>query len=59
MNIPLIPDLNNPKWLIMQEILNSIDSNRARKIASRLKIPDVHVLALRYYVWVLIYQHSK
>ena len=43
MNIPLIPDLNNPKWLIMQEILNSIDSNRARKIASRLKIPDVQI----------------
>ena len=43
MNIPLIPDLTNPKWLIMQEILNSIDSNRTRKIASRLKIPDVQV----------------
>ena len=43
MNIPLIPDLNNPKWLIMQEILKSIGSNRARKIASRLKIPDVQV----------------
>jgi len=43
MNIHLIPDLTNPKWLIMQEILKSIDSNRARKIASRLKIPDVQV----------------
>ena len=43
MNIPLIPDLTNLKWLIMQEILNSIDSNRPRKIASRLKIPDVQV----------------
>jgi hypothetical protein len=28
MNIPLIPDLTNPKWLISQEILKSIDSNR-------------------------------
>ena len=27
----------------MQEILNSIDSNRARKIAGRLKIPDVQL----------------
>jgi hypothetical protein len=43
MNIPLILDLTNPKWLIMQEILKSIDSNSARKIASRLKIPDVQV----------------
>ena len=41
MNIPLIPDLNNLKWLIVQEILKSIGSNRARKIASRLKISDV------------------
>ena len=43
MNIPLIPYLINPKWLIIQEILKSIGSNRARKIASRLKIPDVRV----------------
>ena len=43
MNIPLILDLSNPKWLIVQEILKSIGSTRARKIASRLKIPDVQV----------------
>ncbi len=43
MNIPLMPYLSNPKWLIIQEILKSIGSNRARKIASKLKIPDVQV----------------
>jgi hypothetical protein len=43
MNIPLMPDLTNQKWLILQEILKSIDSNRGRKIASRLKIPDLQV----------------
>jgi hypothetical protein len=26
MEIPLIPDLNNPKWLIVQEILKTIGS---------------------------------
>jgi len=43
MEIPLIPDLCNPKWLIIQEILKSIGSKHAQKIASRLKIPDVQV----------------
>ena len=43
MNIPLIPDLTNPKWLIVQEVLKSIGSKHAQKIASRLKIPDVQI----------------
>ncbi len=33
----------DPKWLIIQEILKSIGSKHAQKIASRLKIPDVQV----------------
>ncbi len=33
----------DPKWLIIQEILKSIGSKHAQKIASRLKIPDVRV----------------
>jgi hypothetical protein len=43
MEIPLIPDLSNPKWLIVQEVLKSIGSAHAKKIASRLKIPDVTI----------------
>ncbi|NJD75512.1 MAG: hypothetical protein FIB08_00255 [Candidatus Methanoperedens sp.] len=43
MEIPLIPDLSNPKWLIVQEMLKSISSAHAKKIASRLKIPDVKI----------------
>lgn len=43
MDIPLIPDLSNPKWLIVREILKSIGSKRAQKIASRLKVPDVQL----------------
>ena len=41
MEIPLIPDLSNPKWLIIGEILKTVGSKRSKKIASRLKIPDV------------------
>ena len=41
MEIPLIPDLSNPKWLIVREILKTVGSKRSNKIASRLKIPDV------------------
>lgn len=43
MEIPLIPDLSNPKWLIVREILKSTGSKRAQKIASRLKIPDIRM----------------
>lgn len=43
MEIPLIPDLSNPKWLIVQEVLKSIGSAHAKKVASRLKIPDVKI----------------
>jgi len=43
MEIPLIPDLNNPKWLIVQEILKTIGSKRSQKIASRLKIQDIGI----------------
>lgn len=43
MEIPLIPDLCNPKWLIVQEILKSIGSAHAKKVASRLNVPDVKV----------------
>ena len=43
MEIPLIPDLSNPKWLIIQKILKTIDSKRSRKIAGRLKIQDVNI----------------
>ena len=43
MNLPLIPDLSNPKWIIVNEILKTIGSKRAKKIASRLKIPDVQL----------------
>lgn len=41
MNIPLIPDLSNPKWLIVHEVLKLIGSAHAKKVASRLKIQDV------------------
>src|SRR3990170_5624668 len=41
MEIPLIPDLSNPKWLIVREILKTVGSKRSKKIASRLNIPDV------------------
>jgi hypothetical protein len=41
MKPPLIPDLENPKWVIAQFILKAIGSGRAKKTASRLKIPDV------------------
>ncbi|CAD6493173.1 MAG: hypothetical protein CHKLHMKO_00422 [Candidatus Argoarchaeum ethanivorans] len=37
----LIPDLENPKWIIAQFILKTIGSKRAKKMASGLKIPDV------------------
>ena len=43
MDIPLIPDLSNPKWLIVREMLKSIGSAHAKKVASRLKIPDVKI----------------
>lgn len=43
MNIPLIPDLSNPKWLIIQQILKTIGSKRSQKIASRLKIQDIPI----------------
>ncbi len=43
MEIPLIPDLCNPKWLIIREIIKSVGSERAKKIASRLKIPDLQI----------------
>ena len=32
MEIPLIPDLSNPKWLIIQQILKNISSKRSQKI---------------------------
>jgi hypothetical protein len=41
MKPPLIPDLENPKWVIAQFILKAIGSGRAKKTASRLNIPDV------------------
>ena len=41
MKSPLIPDLESPKWVIAQFILKAIGSRRAKKTASRLKIPDV------------------
>ena len=41
MKPPLIPDLENSKWVIAQFILKTIGSKRAKKSASRLKIPDV------------------
>lgn len=40
MQIPLIPDLSNLKWLIVQQILEIIDSKKSQKIASRLKIQE-------------------
>ena len=43
MQIPLIPDLSNPKWLIVQQILKIIDSKKSQKIASRLKIQDISI----------------
>jgi len=43
MEIPLIPDLSNPKWLIIQQILKTIGSKRSQKIAGRLKIQDVSI----------------
>lgn len=43
MEIPLIPDLFNPKWLIIEEVLKSIGSSHAKKVASRLEIPDVQI----------------
>ncbi len=43
MEIPLIPDLSNPKWLIVQKVLKSIGSAHAKKVASRLKIQDVEI----------------
>ena len=39
MNIPLIPDLSNPKWLIVHEVLKSIGSAHAKKVASRQESP--------------------
>jgi len=41
MKPPLIPDSENPKWIIAQFILKAIGSGRAKKTASRLKIADV------------------
>ena len=41
MKSPLIPDSENPKWVIAQFILKAIGSGRAKKTESRLKIPDV------------------
>jgi len=52
MEIPLIPDLNNPKWLIVQQILKTIGSKRSQKIASRLKIPDINIFI--YCIKILI-----
>lgn len=39
---PLIPDTRHPKWIIAQNVLECVDSKRAIKIASRLKIKDIH-----------------
>lgn len=36
------PNLSNPKWLIIQQIL-TIDSKRSKKITSRLKIQDISI----------------
>jgi Transposase DDE domain. len=41
MKSPLIPDSESQKWVIAQFILKAIGSGRAKKTASRLKIPDV------------------
>ena len=41
MKSPLIPDSENPKWIIAKFILEAIGSGRAKKTTSRLKIPDV------------------
>ena len=38
---PLIQDSESPKWVIAKFILKAIGSGRAKKTASRLKIPDV------------------
>jgi hypothetical protein len=38
---PLIPDIRHPKWIIAQNVLECIDSKRAVKVASRLKIKDI------------------
>jgi hypothetical protein len=43
MEIPLIPDLSNPKWLIIQKILKTIGSKRSKKNAGRLKIQDINI----------------
>jgi len=41
MEIPLIPDLNNIKWLIVQEILKTIGSKRSQKM--QIKIQDISI----------------
>jgi hypothetical protein len=41
MQSPLIPDIKHPKWIVANKILETIDSNRSRKIASKLNIYDV------------------
>jgi hypothetical protein len=41
MQSPLIPDINHPKWIMANKILETIDSPRARKIAHKLKVYDV------------------
>lgn len=41
MQSPLIPDIKHPKWIVANKILEIIDSNRSRKMASKLKIYDV------------------
>jgi len=38
---PLILDVRHPKWIIAQNVLECVDSKRAVKVASRLKIKDI------------------
>ena len=38
---PLIPDIRHPKWIIAQNVLEFVDSKRAVKVASRLRIKDI------------------
>ncbi|CAG0978060.1 hypothetical protein METP2_01794 [Methanosarcinales archaeon] len=40
MELLLISDLSNPKWLIIQQIL-TIDSERSKKLQADLKFPEI------------------
>jgi hypothetical protein len=44
---PLIPDIRHPKWIIAQNVLECVDSKRAAKVASRLKIKDIDNFILK------------